>query len=485
MKKLIFLTLFIFSNALLAGCSNEEPIVFEAVTVPGFEIDVETLLRVHSSQFDNYGNLVDGAHVNDDELTELLAELEIALPEIPANEITFAIELISYEFYLRDDEFDEEIEDNRTLPNPIESSVTITEAGVVRFPSITFSNAGVFIFKITQLIDVSEHIDDHDQENHRWLLDESNMLIIVRINEDLETETLVADVENVNDFAFVNVLEYDISEEVRVGVLRHREILFDRVCEEPDLTPILNALERYGDGVAIYFENLNTDCIFRHNADKNFFAASVTKAPFALWIYSKAEDGYVCMDMTMYFTQDVLRLRSGIIRHDYNVGYAFSLRRILGLNLYESDNTATEMLRREFGYQGYADFIDGLGGTRDFAVDIWNSRITADEAGFFAREIFAYIESDQRYSDELRQNLLNNQFPFIVSDYPVASKTGWHEEFGAWHDMAIVYAPSPYILVILSSDRTGTAADHAAYEYISLAFQEFNRLNFEPFADME
>ena len=53
------------------------------------------------------------------------------------------------------------------------------------------------------------------------------------------------------------------------------------------------------------------------------------------------------------------------------------------------------------------------------------------------------------------------------------------------HDMAIVYAPSPYILAILSADRVGTDDDHAAYEYISLAFQEFNRLNFEPFSDIE
>ena len=94
--------------------------------------------------------------------------------------------------------------------------------------------------------------------------------------------------------------------------------------------------------------------------------------------------------------------------------------------------------------------------------------------------IFFKIESNQRYSNEFKQNLLNNQFPFITADYPVASKTGWYHRYGgAWHSMAIIYAPSPFSLTILSSERSGIAEDYAAYRYIAHAFQEFNRVNFQ------
>jgi len=250
-------------------------------------------------------------------------------------------------------------------------------------------------------------------------------------------------------------------------------------CDALDFTPIYSAIERYGDGVAIYFENLETGCIFRHNAEQNFFAASTAKAPYALWLYTLAEQGVIDLDGTVSFRYDHRFPGSGIIQHNYSVGQEFTLRRLIALNLYESDNVATQILRSEFGYTEFANFISNLGGTPYFVNDLWNARITADEAGFFMREIFTYIESDQRYSDEFRRNLLNNQHPFIVADYPVASKTGWHQDFGgAWHDMAIVYAPSPYILVILSSDRIGTAEDHRVYQYISHAFQTFNQLNF-------
>jgi len=250
-------------------------------------------------------------------------------------------------------------------------------------------------------------------------------------------------------------------------------------CDALDFTPIYSAIERYGDGVAIYFENLETGCIFRHNAEQNFFAASTAKAPYALWLYTLAEQGVIDLEATLSFGEEHRFPGSGIIQHTYPLGYEFTLRRLIALNLYESDNVATQILRSEFGYTDYANFISNLGGSHYFVNDLWNARITADEAGFFMREIFAYIESDGRYSHEFRENLLHNQHPFIVADYPVASKTGWHQDFGgAWHDMAIVYAPSPYILVILSSDRIGTAEDHRVYQYISHAFQTFNQLNF-------
>ena len=491
MKLLTFLTLLILISATMTGCAVfesivvvEEPIVFEALTVPGFEVEVESILRIYSPVIDSEGNIEDDTYEVHDDLTallDILKGLEVDIPEMPASDFNFRVELISFDFVA--DEAGLENGYDRELPSLVQGLASVEEDGVVRFPEVTFADAGVFTYKISQQIEGSEGDDGEDDgQVFGWALDNSSMMITITVSEDFEVGKLVAEVEK-EDFTFENIFTYDISELVYAGVQMRLEERLARICEDFDLAPIESALERYGDGVSIYFENLDTGCVFKHNEEENFFAASVTKAPFALWVYKKAEEGYVCLDMTMYFTQDVLRLRSGIIRHEYELGDAFPLRRILALNLYESDNTATQMLLREFGYREYADFIEKLGGTREYAKDVWNSRITAEEAGFFAREIYNYIESDQEYSDEFRRYLLNNQYPFIVADYPVASKTGWHEYFGAWHDMAIVYAPSPYILTILSSDRTGTDEDHEAYEYISLAFQEFNRVNFEPYIE--
>jgi len=242
----------------------------------------------------------------------------------------------------------------------------------------------------------------------------------------------------------------------------------------PPTYELTSLLRRFGNNLSVYYENLDTGFIFRHNADRVYFSASIPKASFALYIYMKAERGEIDLDSSIVFTVQDYMGGSGVIRHRYPVGTPLTHREILGLNLFESDNIATNMLRRVHGTMGYRQFVSEIGGNSALVRNrIFDSHITANEAGLFAREIFRYIESDGTYSAEFKEHLLNNQFPFIVSDYPVASKTGWTRPI-AWHDMAIVYAPSPFILVILSARNGWTDADYKDFEEISMAFQEFN-----------
>jgi len=233
-------------------------------------------------------------------------------------------------------------------------------------------------------------------------------------------------------------------------------------------------LTRHGDDISVHFENIETSFVYSFNADRVYFSASVPKAMYALYIYQLAEQGRVNLDSVHEFTYGDANWGSGIIQRRYDFGATFTLRELLRLNISESDNVATNILRRTNGIYGYKNFIATLGGDPALVGNnVMNSNLTASEAGLFAREIFAYIESGGRYSYEFKSHLLNNRFPFIVSCYPVASKTGW-TTYRAWHDMAIVYAPSPFILVILSAREGWTDADFADFAEISTAFQEFN-----------
>ena len=233
-------------------------------------------------------------------------------------------------------------------------------------------------------------------------------------------------------------------------------------------------LLRHGNYISVFFENLETGFIYRFNACRVYFSASVPKAAYALYIYMLAEKGIVNLDSVHEFMYADANWGSGIIQRRYEFGATFTLRELLRLNLSESDNVATNILRRIHGLEGYKRLIEEMGGNSGLVGSrITNSDLTANEAGLFAREIFAYLESGGRYSCEFKTHLLNNQFPFIVSDYPVASKTGWTSP-RAWHDMAIVYAPSPFTLVILSAREGWSDADYADFAEISMAFQQFN-----------
>jgi len=238
------------------------------------------------------------------------------------------------------------------------------------------------------------------------------------------------------------------------------------------------ALRRFGTNLSIYYENIETGFIYRRNADRVYFGASISKASFALYIYQMAERGEVNLEDRLTFTAADQNWGSGIIQNTYVLGTTFTIRELLRLNLSYSDNVATLMLVRHFGITGYRQFVAGLGASpARVRSRVMDSDLTANEAGLFARAIMDYIESGGQHSEEMRTHLLDNQFPFIVADHPVASKTGWTRDT-AWHDMAIIYAPSPYILVILSAREGWSAQDYRDFAEISAAFQQFNDIWF-------
>ncbi|MCL2456851.1 MAG: class A beta-lactamase-related serine hydrolase [Defluviitaleaceae bacterium] len=231
-------------------------------------------------------------------------------------------------------------------------------------------------------------------------------------------------------------------------------------------------LRRYD--VSVYYENFATGYTYRHNADRIFFSASVPKAFYTLWVFSLAEKGIADLDSLLEFTRIDSNGGSGIIQKNHAYGTQFALRELLRLNISESDNVATLMLIRTFGIINYVNFVQESGGNGGFVRDnVFNSLLSANEAGNFARKIFEYIEGDGKFSREFKAALLDNKFPFITSKFPVASKTGWTAP-KAWHEMAIVYAPSPFALVILSERDGWKDEDYADFAEISAAFEKFN-----------
>ena len=250
----------------------------------------------------------------------------------------------------------------------------------------------------------------------------------------------------------------------------------------PPTADLDDLLSYFGDTISVYFENLETGFIYRHNPNQIYMSASILKAPFALYILELAEQGETNLDNIYTFLSEDYQDGSGIIRRRYSYGATFPLREILRLNVSESDNIATNMLMRIYGVQGFRRFIQAMGANPMLVtIHIYSNVLTVDDTAIFAREIFNYIESDRQYSQLLKDFLLNNQFPYIVSDYPIASKTGATLP-QIWHDMAIVYAPSPYILIILSSrpEWATIPTRTRGFQEISEAFQNFNTKWFTP-----
>ena len=253
-----------------------------------------------------------------------------------------------------------------------------------------------------------------------------------------------------------------------------------------NFTPPTNELDellrRFGNTVSVYFENIETGFVYLYNPERTYMSASILKAPLALYILELAEQGCTGLDNVYTYISEDYQDGAGLIRRRFSYGANFNLHELLRLNVSYSDNIATNMLMRIYGLHGFRQFVADLGANPLLvAHHIYTNHFTVNDAAIFARAIFDYIESDTMYSHYLKAFLLDNQFPFIVSDYPVASKTGFTlPRF--WHDMAIVYAPSPYILIILSDRYEWYTRPTRTRDFgeISQTFQNFNSKWFTP-----
>jgi len=247
-------------------------------------------------------------------------------------------------------------------------------------------------------------------------------------------------------------------------------------------TELHELLSPFGDTISVYFENLNTGFIYRYNPTPTYVSSSIIQAPLALYMLQLVEQGYTSLDNAYTYLSEDFQEGSGIIQHRYSYGARFTLREILRLSVSYSDSIAANILIRNYNIHRFRQFIRDIGATPLFANDnIHSSRLNVDDAAIFAREIFNYIESGNEYSEELKSFLLDNQSPLITSDYPVASMTGTIYPSN-WHDMAIVYAQTPYTLIIFSN-RPEWANDNVRtqdFQEISRAFQAFNARWFPP-----
>jgi beta-lactamase class A len=196
----------------------------------------------------------------------------------------------------------------------------------------------------------------------------------------------------------------------------------------------------------------------------------LNKINHALYVYTLAERGFITLDTVHTFSPADRRGGTGIIQN-MAYGSRFTTRELLRHSMVFSCNVAARMLIRytagaEFSY---ADFVYELGANPYFIGNIATQNTDVFDKFIWMYAVHNYIWSDGLFSDYFQADLFATP-GFIRADYPMARKYGWARP--VFNDAAVVYAPSPYVLIILSNMYGGAAG---LFRNISYAFQEFNR----------
>ena len=204
------------------------------------------------------------------------------------------------------------------------------------------------------------------------------------------------------------------------------------------LTAYLDNLE---GSVSVCCVRLSDGYTYEYDADCEYYAASLLKAPYALWLAERADSGEIDLS-TDLSSQDGATPQTAS-----EAMYAM---------ISQSDNNATAALYHLWPADeesGFGSFLQSLGVDRpDNAL----SDETNIQGVFSSRDAVNillamedYFESDAPHAAALKQAFLDADHPMLESEYDMAKKYGSWEY--ALHDMAIVYADEPYCIAVLTS----------------------------------
>jgi beta-lactamase class A len=239
---------------------------------------------------------------------------------------------------------------------------------------------------------------------------------------------------------------------------------------ETELRQIISAS---GTEVAVAYRTLDGRAEILVDADKSFHAASTMKVPVMIELFRQARAGTLSLDDPLPIRNDFRSIVDGSPYKlsegddsDKNVyaliGKTMTLGQLCDAMITVSSNFAANLLIEKLGVENIRRTVTGLGasgmqvlrGVEDQkAFDKGLSNTTTARGLMVLLDRIAHgqavdAQSDAAMIDLLKRQTFNDGIPSgLPSGTPVAHKTGNITRIH--HDAAIVYAPRPYVLVLL------------------------------------
>lgn len=255
---------------------------------------------------------------------------------------------------------------------------------------------------------------------------------------------------------------------------------------------ILGRLEKLPGRIGFYYKNLVTGEVITYKEDESFLAASVIKLYIMAEAVRQCKAGILTKDDMVVIDKSKCVPSCGALTYMHD-GLEVTIQDLYTLMIILSDNSATNFLIDILGEEAINDGIRALGHEKTqlnrkmydaekSAMGIQNYVCPLELGMFLERlyngEVFD-ADSSEHMLSVMKDQRLNGKIPFHIHTLPehghIAHKTG--EDTGITHDVGIVYAKQPFVLVFL-----GNETDVARYERemadISLMLYEANDIDF-------
>ena len=219
---------------------------------------------------------------------------------------------------------------------------------------------------------------------------------------------------------------------------------------ESIIDEINNFYNKSNNYFAFKYKDIYTGFSISYNENQKIFAASTIKAPKDIYIYEMASLGKINLDDKLTYTSGYYNNGTGVLK-DKKVNTVYDVRTLVGYSTVYSDNAAHNMLMDKYGRDNMLSFWKDKGTKTIFTSNNNWGNISAYDAAIYMDELYRFYLENEKYGEELMNNFIGATTKFITgkNNYKVANKSGWSGS--AMHDVSIVFADNPYIVVALSN----------------------------------
>ena len=241
----------------------------------------------------------------------------------------------------------------------------------------------------------------------------------------------------------------------------------------PDHAEIEQLIHASGAEVSIAYRRLDGAQEYFLDADKSFHAASTMKLPVMIELFAQAREGKLSLEDKLTVRNEFKSLADGspytLSAGDDSdaevykaIGTSWTLRQMCEAMITKSSNLAANLLIERLGVENIrarvhslgADGMQVLRGVEDQKAFEKGMNNTTTARGLLilltaiAQDRAGDADSCTQMREILERQTFNEAIPAgLPAGMVVAHKTG--EITGIHHDAAIVYAPKPFVLVIL------------------------------------
>ncbi len=234
---------------------------------------------------------------------------------------------------------------------------------------------------------------------------------------------------------------------------------------------LTDEIAKFNGEAGIVIKDLEMNWEISFNKDKLFPSASLAKIPLMAACFWAADQGRIKLDRNITLKSSDKLTGSGVLK-DMPAGTVFSVERLIGLMIYDSDNTATNIITNLMGIDYLNSMFKAFGlkntvlsrkiadyQLRDQGIENYT---TAEDMAFLLDKMYHRTIGNKSVSDQcicmLKLTRTNDRIPkYLPVDITIAHKTGLEKE--VCHDAGIVFTTKgDFIICVLTKHANSNSA---------------------------